>query len=367
MPNPTENGRLFLPRFSLKIYVLFVFYLWLNHGMNQTQPGKQAPIAGVITLPAFKNRSTGLTVFGILTILLGCAAALMVLLMLVATALVPKSPNAPPVSSTVMVVFMYGALAVALVWLGIGSIMARRWARALILIFSWGWLVAGIIMVPLMGIVMPKTFRNMPVTPGQPAMPPGAIAGMTIFILLFLSVFFVVIPAIWVFFYGNHHTRATVEMRDPIRRWTDACPLPVLALCLWLLISVPIMLLLPVAYHGVVPFFGMFLNGLPGSLFCVAIAALWAYCGWRLYKMDVRGWWLVLIIMSLYMVSTVMTFMRHDMVEMYQLMGYSQAQIDQVQQVGIFTGNNMAWLMLFFFVPFLGYLAYVKKYLPAKA
>lgn len=332
----------------------------MNESASENMP------MGAPPAPVFKDRSTGLAVFGILTIVLGCLAALMVLLMLAATAVGAAVPNSPPSSltSVAMVVFIYGGLAVALIWLGIGSIKARRWARALILIFSWAWLVMGIGMVLVSVFFLPHIWANMQPVKGQPAMPAGAIVVMTIIMVLFFGIFFVIVPAIWVFFYGNHDTLATVETRDPIRRWTDACPLPVLALALWLLCSAPLMLLMPFVYHGVIPFFGVLLGGVPGSLVYVAIGALWAYCGWRLYNMDVRGWWVALIAMTLYAVSTLLTFTRHNILEMYQAMGYPQAQIDQLQKMGMFTGNWMGWMTLIFFVPFLGYIVYIKKYLP---
>jgi len=281
-------------------------------------------------------------------------------------ALGAKNPNAAatPLSSLVLAILLNGGLAVGLVWLGIGSIKARRWARALLLIFSWAWLMGGIIMTVNMGFFLPKTFENLPATPGQPVMPPGAITVMTIVVLLFTSVFFVLLPAIWTFFYASRHVKATCEMRDPVQRWTDACPLPVLALCLWLSFAVPFLLLMPILYHGVMPFFGVLLSGLPGSHLCLAVAALWAYCAWRLYKLDVRGWWFVLIAILLYTVSSVITFMRHDVLEMYHAMGYPQAEIDQIQKVGVFTGNSMVWMTVIFMVPFLGYILFVKKFLP---
>ena len=52
--------------------------------------------------------------------------------------------------------------------------------------------------------------------------------------------------------------------------------------CLCLLFSVPMMLLMPLVGHGVMPFFGKFLSGVPDSLFCLAIAALWSYAAWLL-------------------------------------------------------------------------------------
>jgi hypothetical protein len=223
-------------------------------------------------------------------------------------------------------------------------------------------------MVIAMPFFMSKTFANLPANPnGQPAMPPGAITGMVIGMTLFFGFFFVLLPAVWIFFYNSRHVKATCETRDPVTRWTDACPLPVLALSLWLLFAVPMLLLMPVMGHSVIPFFGMLLSGLPGSLMCLAVAALWAWCAWLLYKLDVRGWWLILIAIVAYTVSALVTFSRHSMLEMYQLMGYPQAQIDQIQKMGLFTGNSMAWWTVIFMVPFLGYLLFVKKYLRTKA
>jgi hypothetical protein len=336
--------------------------------MNESNP--ETITAQPPPLP-FKDRSTGLTVFGILTILLGCLAGLLVLLMLVGIAAAAKKTNVPPtpIASLLLAMAIYGGLAVALIWLGVGSIMARRWARALLLIFSWVWLGMGIIMVPMMGFIMPKTFANLPAKAvnGQPTMPPGAIAGIMVFMFLFLGVFFILLPAIWTFFYKSRHVKATCEARDPVTRWTDACPLPVLGLCLWLLLSVLMILAMPFMGHGVFPFFGMFLSGLPGSLAYVAIAALWAYCAYLLYKLEVRGWWLTLVAMVVYLVSSWVTFARHDMTEFYQRMGYPQAQIDQIQKMGLITGNHMEWMMLIFMVPFVGYLLFVKQYLRGKA
>lgn len=109
----------------------------------------------------YKDRSTGLIIFGILTILLGALAGLMVLLMLLGQAMTPRTENGqPPFSQILFVVALYGALAIALIWLGIGSIMARRWARALLLIFSWSWLIMGIFVLILMAILMPRVLSQ---------------------------------------------------------------------------------------------------------------------------------------------------------------------------------------------------------------
>jgi len=318
----------------------------------------------------YQDRSTGLVVFGILTILLGCLTALLVLLMLVGQMAAASSTNTPPApfSAILLAILTYGILAVALIWLGIGSIKARRWARALLLIFSWCWLLIGVMALVSTAFVMPKILAG--ASRGQDAnhaVPAAAIAGAMVFMFLILGVILIVVPAIWIFFYQSRHVKATCETRDPVTRWTDACPLPVLAGCLWMAFSAAMLLVMPVTGLAVIPFFGMFLTGLPGALLSLALAALWAYAAWLLYKLDVRGWWLILIAFVVFTMSAVMTYARHDIAEMYQLMGYPQAQIDQIQKTGLFTGNRMAWMMSFFMVPILGYILFIKKYFQRKS
>jgi hypothetical protein len=331
------------------------------------EPNPPIPPVEAAGLPTYKDRSAGLVVFGILTLLLGCLAGLFVPLMLFGQVMAAKAPNAPPVNYAVMVpgIAVYGLLAVALIWLGIGSIQARRWARALLLIFSWSWLIMGICMTAVMPFVMSKTMANLPpnAKTGQPIMPPGAITGMVIGMTIFFFVCFVLVPAVWTFFYNSRHVKATCETRDPVTRWTDACPLPVLAICLWTWLAVPLMLVMPLTGLAVMPCFGMFVSGLTGSLFCLVIAAVWGVAGWWLYRLDARGWWLILIAMVLFMVSALMTYAHHDIIEMYQLQGLPQAQIDQMQKMGLFTGNRMSWFTALCSLPLLGYLLFIKKYL----
>jgi hypothetical protein len=334
------------------------------------QNSKAAPNEPTLPPVPYKDRSVGLIIFGILTILLGCLSGLLVPLMLFGQMASAKAAGTPATFSTILPgVFIYGILAVALVWLGIGSFMARRWARALLLIFSWTWLIMGLFVLVFMAFLVPKMLANLSSsgTIGHPAMPAAAMVGMMVGMFLVFGVFFVILPAVWTFFYNSRHVKATCETRDPVTRWTDACPLPVLGFCLWLAFSVPMMLIMPIAGHGVMPFFGIFLSGVPGSMLCLAIAALWSYAAWLLYKLDPRGWWLILIALCVFMVSALLTYARHDVLEMYHLMGYPEAQIEQIQKSGLLVGNHMMWLMAFSVLPFLGYLLFIRKFLRRKS
>jgi len=330
----------------------------MNESYSEAGPIDSTPLP----VP-YKDRSVGLIAFGILTILLGCLCGAFLLLISVSQAMVPKDQQVP-LSTLMPSMSVYGILGVALVWLGIGSIMARRWARALLLIFSWSWLVIGLFEIVGMAVIMPKIMATMtpPAAAGQPALPSAAMDGVMAFMFLFFGFVFILLPGLWTFFYNSRHVKATCDARDPVARWTDHCPLPVLALSLWCWFCVPMMLLMPLMDHFVAPFFGMFLTGIPAKLFLVFLGVLWAVVAWLLYRLDSRGWWLILIAFGVGMLSTILSFARHDLLEMYRLMDFPQAQIDQIQKSGMFEGSSMAWLMIFFCMPFLGYLLFIKRY-----
>jgi len=321
--------------------------------MNEQNLGT-APVESTSTSVGYKNRSTGLMVFGILTILLGCVCALFVPLIIFGQVMAAKTTSTPPNFSAILQgVFLYGVLAVALVWLGIGSIKARRWARALLLIFSWCWLIMGIFMLVGMAFLLPK-------------IPMLSLTAITV-LMFFMTMIFIILPGIWTFFYGNRHVKATCEARDPIACWTDACPLLVLTCSLWLVIGVPMMLITPLTGHAVMPFFGTFLTGIPGAMLYLAGAAVMGYGAWAMYKLDRRGWWLIFIALCLFSLSNILTYARHDVTELYRLMGYPEAQIQQIQKSGFFTGNGMMWISLLSMLPFMGYLIFIEKFFRRKS
>ena len=293
------------------------------------------PISPVAT--GYKDRSTGLTLFGVATILLGGLCALLVPTMVFGQAMQEKVTGIPPNYAAILpAAGMYGMMAVLMVWLGYGSIMARRWARTLLLVFAGSWLLMGVVSLAFMAILVPQLMdtirQSMP--PGQPPLPDAVLAMAMGFMFLVMAVIFLVLPGIWTLFYRSPHVKATCEARDPVERWTDRCPPTVLTISVWLALGVPMLLLIPVAYHGVVPFFGVFLTGVPGSLFSLLFAAVMAYSAWAVYRLDPKGWWVTLLSFTVLLVSVALTYARQDLVEMYRLMGMTGPQLDQVRAFG---------------------------------
>jgi hypothetical protein len=185
--------------------------------------------------------------------------------------------------------------------------------------------------------------------------------------MVFMSILFIVVPGVLVIFYRSPHVLATCQARNPSPSWTDACPLPVLAMSLWLGVGAVGALAMPLSTHGVLPVFGKVLSGLAGSLCCVALAFLWGYCAWAVYRLRSAGWWIVLISFCLASVSAWMTFRHLDLAELYRVMGYSERQIDSIKQFSFLQGNRLAYWSLACVVPMLGFLLFVKSYFRSPA
>ncbi|MEO8427055.1 MAG: hypothetical protein ABI651_08085 [Verrucomicrobiota bacterium] len=323
----------------------------------------EPPIIPPISPPAqvFKDRHTGLILFGVLEILLGCFCGLMVPLMIWGQAMSARMTNASTNYRMMLpALVLYGALALAFIWLGVGSIRARRWARALLLIFSWSWLLVGLCTFALLLVFLPRIIETGPA--GGQQMPAAAKTAALLFVSVFFSVIFLIIPGAMVLFYRSKQVKATCEARNPVAGWTDACPLPVLAMSLWVGCGALSMLLLPLAYNSVIPFFGVLISGLPGTVFILVLAAVWGYAAWAAYRLNQTGWWIAIATFGVLAVSNVITFAQVDLMEMYRAMGYPEQQIEQIQRFNFLGNETMIWWSLAFLIPIFGCLIYVKKF-----
>jgi hypothetical protein len=171
-----------------------------------------------------------------------------------------------------------------------------------------------------------------------------------------------ILPACWTLFYRSRHVKATCEALNPAPCWTDRCPTTVLAVSLWLAITAPFMLVMPAAYHSVVPFFGSYLSGPAGAVIYVVSAIAFAWAAWGMYRLDVRAWWLTVAMFVLYSISSVITTSRTSLEEMYRQMQVSPEQLEQIRQFGDMGGRGMAWMSLLFTVAILGYMGFIKKH-----
>jgi hypothetical protein len=319
------------------------------------------------TLPTptdYRDRSTGLVLFGIAALIFGGLCLMLVGTMILGQLFGPMRQAQGP-AAILPGLLVYGFLAVSLIWLGIGSMLARRWARALLLIVSWAALYMGAMGLVTLGLILPGVVQGL--QKSQPNIPPVAANAVMIFPLLFVFIFLILVPLVGLLFYRSPHVKATCEARDPVKRWTDRCPLPVLAVSLWLGICVPILLVMPISFRGVLPFFGVLLSGWVGSLGYLALAALWAWCAVALYRLDVRALWVTILTILLFSVSNVVTYTQHDIFEVYRLMGYPADQIEMMKSMPFLNSTTMAMWSILPMLPIVVYLLFIRHHFRGKS
>ena len=323
--------------------------------------------------PPHPDRSTGLMIFGVLQIILGLMAAMMVPLIALGalfSRLVPGGSMRPLQYVTAGAAYLF--IAAALVWLGVGSMRAKRWARSLTLVISWYWLVTGVLITILLTAMLPVSMRAaLQVQQNAPGAP-SAVVSTTVMaviltvIIILCAIFLVVVPIAFVVFYSREDVASTCRHRDPVEPWTDRTPLTVLGAsmvfsfeCLYLLatgVSTPVF-----------PFFGRYLAGIAGALCFLLLAALDAYLAAALFRLKSAGWWVAVLTVPLRLFSMALTYARADLMQAYSKMGMSDSQVQMLQANPLLRSHVILWWSLISLVILFGYLLWLKRYIKAPA
>lgn len=309
----------------------------------------------------YRDRSTGLIVFGALEILFGVLCLLLIPLGILGQVLVSRRTGAPLMRPAIIAgLGVYGVMGIALVWLGIGSILARRWARALLLCLSAGGLCIGMLASVLV-LFGTANLGQSAVRAGQPAMPPAALLVMRVVMLATVLVVYILIPGAIFLFYRSPHVKHTCEVRDPVERWTDRCPLPVLGLSLFTAFGA-FGILTMLAFRGVFPLFGVIATGATGYALILVLAGIWLYFARGLYQLKVNAWWLFLAVTVIMAISSTITLWHTDMAVLNAKMGLDSRVAAMAGQTGWM--NACKWMAPLWLVPWLGWLLYVRRYFP---
>src|SRR5215203_4268331 len=223
--------------------------------------------------PAFKNRRPGLIGCGVVHLLFGLLFVGFALLMVATFAMPAAQRAAIPAGVMAYTGLFYLALAALFTSLGIGSMMARRWAPPLILVTSWGWLVGGIAGICMMGFMLPMMTASLP--QNQPGAKTFKVGCMSIGI----GIFGIILPLVFVLFYRSPDVKATVEQLDPVPRWTDGQPVSLLVFAAWMFFGAVSVLLSSLMYKAL-PIGGFMLRGWPVFVVLAAMATLLFWIGW---------------------------------------------------------------------------------------
>ncbi len=311
----------------------------------------------------YRDRSTGLTIFGVIQIIAGGLCALIVPMALLGFVLSKKVGGmSVPIASQVIGIAEYLIVAIILIVLGIGSIQAKRWAYALTLILSYVWLIGGILGTIAITAILPVTMRAaMHQAPGGNKPPTAFMAVFLTIAVVFLAAFMIVLPIIFLSFYRNQDVWETCRHRDPVERWTDRVPLPVLAASL-LFFSGACMSLFSALGARLFPFFGTYLTGAPAFGLLIFVAAVGFYLAWAFYRVQFAGWCTAVVLRSLLVVSAIVTTLRNDLMTAYVKLGMSSDQLRIMNSSPLTHSKTFVWFGLSYSLVFLSYLIWLKKY-----
>ncbi|MES2697377.1 MAG: hypothetical protein V4773_28180, partial [Verrucomicrobiota bacterium] len=328
-------------------------------------PSLPPPLAAPPAAP-FRDRHTGLIVFGGLLIAIGAFFGLTIPMMLLGQMQGRVAGNVVSVEHVphdfkfiLPGLVMMTAGATACIWLGIGSIKARRWARALILCGSWFALCTGILslfQLPGMLAAIDHAVAQQ-VGAGQP---PGVMLVFKVMMVVMMLAY-IAVPGAFVLFYRSPHVRHTCEVRDPVERWTDRCPLPVLPVCLLQSVGALSLLFTP-AFGGAFPIGSFVLAGWPARLVWLAFGAFSFYAARGFYRCDLRVWRVYLIVVAVFGANGAVSLHLLGMEGYYRASGFSEEQLAVVLQSPMVRSNSMLWVGLLSGGCFLGYLIYIRRY-----
>lgn len=305
----------------------------------------------------FKNRRTGLVIFGILQISMGYGCGKLFFLELLPQFVGPATGAPMSVRMLVPMLGLYVLLSLLLVWLGVGSILARRWARALTLVLAWMWLAFDILLLITMIVWRPNLFDI--------ASEDKQVSQQIVVLFQIGMICSAVLwPGIFVVFYQSKHVKATCDIKDDHLRWTDKCPLPVLAMSLILGYG-SFKMILSVSYGFVTPFFGILLKGIPAGMMILAIILLSAYLAWATYKLKIAAWWTTLAAYITLSVSCMITFSRVEIMDLYRAMNFPEEQLIIIEKSGMINRMNIPLMFGVSLVVFVGYMLWVRRFFVA--
>jgi hypothetical protein len=323
-------------------------------------------------VPTYRDRGTGLVIFGVAQVILGLLAALMVPLVALGAFMSRLSPGGTMRPGQFLSgVATYAFMAAALLGLGIGSVQKKRWARALTLVTSWYWLIMGTLVTVLLTAVLPVTMRTAlaqmkqsgPNAP-SPEVSTAVMAVMLTVVIIFIAFFLVVVPIAFVVFYSLKDVAETCRHRDPVERWTDQTPLPVLFASVVLFTGAMYLLVTGVT-TPLFPFFGRYLTGVAGAACFLAMGALDVYLAIALFRLQSAAWWIAICTLAIRLFSMALTYARADMMTAYSKLGMSDAQLQMMNSSPMLRGHVLLWWSLISMVFFFGYLLWLKRYFKA--
>ena len=172
----------------------------------------------------------GLIAWGVVLIIVGAFLSLSSLGTLVMIGLMGRfGPARLPVGTLLASGGFTGLLAVGLVWTGIGCCRGRRWVRPVVIALSSVSVGIGVVSILPSSMLMAGGMDAGMTASGGTPMPAGLVVMIVAVTLLFSALFWIGVPLWMALWFRRPSVEQSLVMTDPVRRWTDAAPIAVLA------------------------------------------------------------------------------------------------------------------------------------------
>lgn len=306
---------------------------------------------------ALKDRKIGLVVFGIIQLLLALGffamAGLQLFMVFAGEAFAGEAMG--PTAMYAVTAGVYAVLGALAAWLGIGSIQCRRWARAVTLALASIGLATGLFTLAVLLAMFPSMSAELS---SQAGGEPAAVAVGLGCAFFGIGLLYIVIPGAFVLFYRSPHVKATCEHHDPLPRWTDPYPVPVLVggllLVAWACAGLAPLMGAPM------PLFGSMLTGGAAWLYAAASGGLAAFLAWGYFRFERWAWTGALAFLIFNSLNAWVSFRGDGMRRMYEVMQLPAEQIREMEAIGVLA--TMPWMMLATIVAMLGFWLWLGRY-----
>jgi len=207
----------------------------------------------------------------------------------------------------------YYLISAVFILLGYGHLAIRGWARKLSVVILWFWLVIGAPMIVVVFFILAGSKEL------------SLAAAIAALVILALSYF--VFPFLLIRFYQGQNVRRTFENKDASGQWIEGLPTPILVLsCLYLFYI--LMLHILIMFNGLFPVFGEFRFGLQGIILLDISIGCLILMTWGTLRQRLWAWWSSLILLALFMVSTVYTFWRYTYADLLAGLSFPARELE---------------------------------------
>lgn len=195
-----------------------------------------------------------------------------------------------------------------LLWTGIGSCLARRWVRPIVVIASVIVLLACLLGIVANLLLLPALLARVDEALVRRSQGPTSGTVLTVVGIRMAIIFGVGVLLPWLMyrFYLGDKTRRALDVLDQRRLWTDRCPLPVLGWSAFVALMSVLLLLALVSPN--LPAFVVVLTGAPAiiAITILAIGLLWSAS--LCYRLDRLGWIVSFVLLLLMRASTAVLY-----------------------------------------------------------